>query len=103
MRDGDGVAVDAAIHAPHDYGDDRNHHAHVMTTTRVAEADGLGATTRQLAVRTTASAEVEAIRERWAGMVNDALEHAQVAERVGHRSYATQGVDIEPNVTTGPA
>src|SRR3546814_8319169 len=95
MRDGDGVAVDAAIHAPHDYGDDRNHHAHVMTTTRVAEADGLGAKTRQLDVRTTASAEVEAIRERWAEMVNDALEHAQVAERVDHRSYERQGLAIE--------
>src|SRR3546814_2670587 len=35
IRDRYGVAVDAAIHAPHDYGDDRNHHAHVMTTTRV--------------------------------------------------------------------
>src|SRR3546814_8116494 len=42
IRDRYGVAVDAAIHAPHDYGDDRNHHAHVMTTTRVVDADGLG-------------------------------------------------------------
>src|SRR3546814_3706076 len=42
-----GVAVDAAIHAPHDYGDDRNHHVHVMTTTRVVDAVGLGAKTRQ--------------------------------------------------------
>src|SRR3546814_5154900 len=41
IRDRYGVAVDAAIHAPHDYGDDRNHHAHVMTTTRVVDADGL--------------------------------------------------------------
>src|SRR3546814_11932628 len=74
-----------------------------MTTTRVAEADGLGAKTRQLDVRTTASAEVEAIRERWAGMVNDALEHAQVAERVDHRSYERQGLDIEPTVKMGHA
>ena len=103
IRDRYGVAVDAAIHAPHDYGDDRNHHAHVMTTTRVAEADGLGAKTRQLDVRSTASVEVEAIRERWAGMVNDALEHAQVAERVDHRSYERQGLDIEPTVKMGHA
>src|SRR3546814_4514291 len=33
IRDRYGLAVDAAIHAPHDYGDDRNHHALVMTTT----------------------------------------------------------------------
>lgn len=103
IRNRYGVAVDAAIHAPHDYGDDRNHHAHVMTTTRVAEADGLGAKTRQLDVRSTASVEVEAIRERWAGMVNDALELAQVAERVDHRSYARQGLEIEPTVKMGHA
>src|SRR3546814_8098353 len=78
--------------APHDYGDDRNHHANVMTTTRVVDADGLGAKTRQLDVRSSASVEVEAIRERWAEQVNDALEQAQVAERVDHRSYARQGV-----------
>ncbi|MFH8654999.1 MobQ family relaxase [Sphingomonas paucimobilis] len=103
IRDRYGVAVDAAIHAPHDYGDDRNHHAHVMTTTREVGPDGLGAKTRQLDVRTTASVEVEAIRERWAGMVNDALELAQVSERVDHRSYERQGLDIEPTVKMGHA
>src|SRR3546814_19461423 len=101
IRDRDGVAVDAASHAPHDYGDDRNHHAHVMTTTRVVDADGLGAKTRQLDVRSSASVEVEAIRERWAEQVNDALELAQVAERVDHRSYARQGVEMEPTVKMG--
>src|SRR3546814_15728815 len=103
IRDRYGVAVDAAIHAPHDYGDDRNHHAHVMTTTRVVDADGLGAKTRQLDVRSSASVEVEAIRERWAEQVNDALELAQVAERVDHRSYARQGVEMEPTVKMGHA
>jgi ATP-dependent exoDNAse (exonuclease V) alpha subunit len=103
IRDRYGVAVDAAIHAPHDYGDDRNHHAHVMTTTRVVDADGLGAKTRQLDVRSSASIEVEAIRERWAEQVNDALELAQVAERVDHRSYARQGVEMEPTVKMGHA
>lgn len=103
IRDRYGVAVDAAIHAPHDYGDDRNHHAHVMTTTRMVDGQGLGAKTRQLDVRSSASAEVEAIRERWAEQVNDALELAQVAERVDHRSYARQGVEMEPTVKMGHA
>ena len=103
IRDRYGVAVDAAIHAPHDYGDDRNHHAHVMTTTRVVDADGLGAKTRQLDVRTSASVEVEAIRESWAERVNVALEQALVAERVDHRSYARQGVEQEPTVKLGHA
>ena len=42
IRDRYGVAVGAAIHAPHDFGDDENHHAPVITTTRVVDADGLG-------------------------------------------------------------
>ena len=103
IRDRYGVAVDAAIHAPHDYGDDRNHHAHVMTTTRVVDAEGLGAKTRQLDVRSSASIEVEEIRASWAAQVNDALELAQVAERVDHRSYARQGVEMEPTVKMGHA
>src|SRR3546814_8425237 len=103
IRDRYGVAVDAAIHAPHDYGDDRNHHAHVMTTTRMVDADGLGAKTRQLDVRSSASIEVEEIRASWAAQVNDALELAQVAERVDHRSYARQGVEMEPTVKMGHA
>lgn len=65
--------------------------------------DGLGAKTRQLDVRSSASVEVEAIRERWAEQVNDALELAQVAERVDHRSYARQGVEMKPAVTMGYA
>ena len=31
-----GVAVDVAIHEPDSQGDNRNHHAHVLTTTRTA-------------------------------------------------------------------
>src|SRR3546814_11262454 len=44
-----------------------------------------------------------AIRERWAEQVNDALELAQVADRVDHRSYARQGVEVEPTVKMGHA
>ncbi|WP_375404629.1 MobQ family relaxase [uncultured Sphingomonas sp.] len=98
-----GVAVDAAIHGPHDHGDDRNHHAHVLTTTRVVGPEGLGAKTRQLDVRTTASEEVEALRESWGQQVNQALERAGREERVDHRSYARQGLEIEPTVKMGHA
>ena len=37
-----GVAVDVAIHAPGRQGDQRNHHAHLLTTTRRIGAEGLG-------------------------------------------------------------
>jgi len=37
-----GVAVDLAVHAPDREGDERNHHAHLLVTTRAYGHDGLG-------------------------------------------------------------
>lgn len=34
-----GIAVEVAIHAPHCEGDQRNHHAHILTTTRRLEPE----------------------------------------------------------------
>ena len=42
LADRYGAAVDFAIHAPHDASDVRNHHAHVMMTTRQVGEDALG-------------------------------------------------------------
>jgi len=42
LADRYGAAVDFAIHAPHDASDVRNHHAHVMMTTRQVGEDVLG-------------------------------------------------------------
>ena len=61
-----GVAVDVAIHAPGREGDHRNHHAHLLTTTRRIGPEGLGAKTRELDQKT--SGEVERWRGRWAAM-----------------------------------
>ena len=98
-----GVAADTAIHAPHPEGDQRNWHAHVLTTTRVVTAEGLGAKTRELDVIQTSGPAVEALRALWAVRVNQALEHAQVAERVDHRSFARQGRDQVAEQHLGPA
>ncbi|OUI89447.1 conjugal transfer protein TraA, partial [Acetobacter persici] len=57
-----GVVADVAIHGPGREGDNRNHHAHILTTTRTAGEDGLGAKTRVLDVASTASAEIEHMR-----------------------------------------
>ena len=85
-----GVAADVAIHAPGKEGDSRNHHAHILTTTRTVGADGLGVKTRQLDQSTTASVEVEKLRDVWGGLTNRALEREGVGERVDHRSLAAQ-------------
>jgi len=82
-----GVVADVAIHEPGREGDNRNHHAHILTTTRTAGADGLGAKTRVLDVASTASAEIEHMRGVWA---------RQVEQRVDHRSFERQGEEQEP-------
>lgn len=65
------VAVDAAIHAPRQGHDERNHHAHLLMTTRRVSYAGLGEKTRELDDnRTTGPREIEAIRAAWCAMVN---------------------------------
>ncbi|MFT8816295.1 MobQ family relaxase [Acetobacter fabarum] len=91
-----GVVADVAIHEPGREGDNRNHHAHILTTTRTAGEDGLGAKTRVLDVASTASAEIEHMRAVWARQVNMALERHQVEQRVDHRSFERQGKEQEP-------
>jgi len=98
-----GVAADTAIHAPHPEGDQRNWHAHVLTTTRTVTAEGMGAKTRELDVIQTAGPAVEALRALWAVQVNQALERAQLAERVDHRSFARRGVEQVAEQHLGPA
>jgi len=85
-----GVAADVAIHAPHREGDQRNWHAHVLTTTRVLGRDSFGEKTRVLDAKQTGGAEVELMRERWAVMQNHALEQHGHEVRVDHRSLAVQ-------------
>lgn len=97
-----GIAADIAIHAPSQEGDDRNHHAHVLTTTRAVGPDGLGAKTRVLDTATTGAAEIEQLRASWAEMTNAALAASGLDERVDHRSLAAQGVEGPATKHLGP-
>ena len=85
-----GVAVDVAIHAPHREGDQRNHHAHVLTSTRKLEAGGFTAKTRVLDSAKTGGVEIEQMRGLWAELQNRALERVGEVERVDHRSLEKQ-------------
>jgi ATP-dependent exoDNAse (exonuclease V) alpha subunit len=106
-----GVAVDFSIHAPHRNGDERNHHAHIMTTTREVTATGLGPkaaiewsdTDRRKKGLEPAKSEVKAIRERWAVLTNEHLLQRGLEVRVDHRSLQEQGIDREPQSHLGPA
>ena len=97
------VAADVAIHEPHREGDQRNWHAHILTTTRVVSAEGLGAKTRELDVVQTSGPAVEALRELWGHQVNRALARAQVVERVDYQSFARRGEDLVAEQHMGPA
>jgi hypothetical protein len=98
------VAVDLAVHEPRPAGDPRNHHAHLLMTTREVSPAGLGAkaglelSTHERAKLGLPSGaeEYTAIRERWATVTNEALKEANLEARVDHRSLAEQGVDREP-------
>lgn len=89
-----GIAADVAIHAPHREGDQRNHHAHILTTTRTVTPEGLDAKTRELHGQ-SGSEEITAMRGRWAELSNDALERAGQSERVDHRSLDAQREEAE--------
>ncbi|KEP68135.1 molybdopterin-guanine dinucleotide biosynthesis protein MobA [Thioclava dalianensis] len=112
-----GVAVDVAIHAPHREGDQRNHHAHVLTTTRQLEPEGFTAKTRVLDSAKTGGVEIEQMRGVWAELQNRALERVGEIERVDHRSLEAQRetarergdelkageLDRDPELKLGPA
>lgn len=96
-----GVAVDLCIHAPGKRSDQRNHHAHLLTTTRQVTADGFGAKTRVLDDRK--SGEVEHIRATWAQLTNKALARAGHQECVSYKSLKAQGIARKPSIHLGVA
>jgi hypothetical protein len=96
------VAVDVAIHEPSRSGDNRNWHAHILTTTRTCGPAGLGPKTRILDDRATGPIEVERIRATWASMSNEALESAGIDERVTHLGHRARGLDQAPTRHLGP-
>lgn len=95
-----GLAADVAIHAPGRQGDQRNHHAHVLCSTRRLEAEGFTKKTREL--DDPKSGEVAGWRERWSEITNRHLERAGAYVRVDHRSLEAQGIDRPPGVHLGP-
>lgn len=83
---GRGMIADIALHAPGRDGDDRNHHAHILLTTREIGPEGF--TTKN---RDWNKAEVlEGWREAWARDSNIALERAGIEGRVDHRTLEAQ-------------
>lgn len=105
-----GVAADVSLHEPNRKGDQRNHHAHILITTRQISVQGLGNKAdleqEDKALRAqkknTGRQQIEIIRATWAAQCNLALQRAGSHERVSHKSLEAQGIDRAPTVHMGP-
>lgn len=104
-----GAAVDFAIHSPHDASDVRNHHAHVMMTTRQVTAEGLGDKTylerenKWLLANglPTTDMQLRDLRQSWEGIANEHLARAGHDLRIDHRSHMERGLEIVPTEHMG--
>ena len=109
-----GVIADLAIHEPSKGGNDKNHHAHIMLTTRKAELDpenNLTLTTkaeielsnakRKTLNMGTTQETIKQIRATWADLANHALEQAGQQQKIDHRSYADQNNGLQATIHEG--
>lgn len=103
------VAVDVAVHAPHGHTDERNHHVHLLLTTRCVSDSGLGAKSdlelenrrlKALGLPDT-HAQLRTLRADWEARANHALALAGLEARIDHRSYAVRGIELEPTQHAG--
>lgn len=109
LADRYGTAIDFAIHAPQDDSDIRNHHAHVMMTTRQVSGEGLA--DKNLLEREnkwllsadlpTTDMQLRDLRMRWEGIANESLARAGHDIRIDHRSHLERGLEIEPTEHMG--
>jgi ATP-dependent exoDNAse (exonuclease V) alpha subunit len=99
-----GAVADLAVHHAPPGGDPRNHHAHVLATTRELTATGLG---RKTAIELNESArrerglprvaeELRILRRHWAELANEKLREARIDARLDPRSLAEQGINRRP-------
>ena len=118
-----GVAVDFAIHAPHGHTDVRNHHAHILLTTRrvmtgrgeaghwigAVPAGSLGEKSElelenkklQALGLPTSHEQLRDLRIGWEQRTNEHLARAGLDVRIDHRSHQERGLEIEPTQHMG--
>lgn len=109
LADRYGVAVDFAIHSPHGDTDVRNHHAHILLTTRKVEGSGLGEKSdlelenKKLTALglPTSHDQLRDIRLDWEQRANRHLTLAGHDIRIDHRSHRDCGLEIEPTQHMG--
>ena len=101
-----GIAVDLCIHEPTEReikagADARNHHAHILTTTRKITNDGLTDKADIEKAGRKRKDDLKATRELWATTVNEHLKKAGLDERIDARSLKDQGSSLKPTIKLG--
>ncbi len=94
-----GMVADLNVHWTRARDGGEQPHAHVMLTMREVEGDGFGLKQRAW----NDKALLRTWRERWAEVANARLHELGHDARIDHRSYADQGIDLEPQHKIGPA
>ncbi len=94
-----GMVADLNVHWTKARDGGEQPHAHVMLTMRGVEGDGFGLKQRAW----NDKALLRTWRERWAEVANARLHELGHDARIDHRSYADQGIDLEPQHKIGPA
>ncbi|WP_165191669.1 MobQ family relaxase [Caulobacter soli] len=96
-----GMIADYGVHYPDSHGDARNHHAHIMVTTRRVGPEGFGFKARDW----DNPDAVRALRLEWELIQNQHLRQhlGPDAPQVSSRSLADQGQGREPSIHLGPA
>lgn len=94
-----GMVADLNVHWGVGSDGEMQPHAHIMLTMRRVEGDGFGPKERAWNDR----ALLSGWRERWAELANQRLCELGHDVRIDHRSYAEQGIPLEPQHKIGPA
>ncbi len=96
-----GMIADVSIHEPGKEGDQRNHHAHILLTTRDVGEGGFGKKNADWHSREF----VSQIRTEWAAIQNRHLAQnlGEDAPKVSEKSLAARGIEQEAGVKKGPA
>lgn len=91
-----GMIADVCLH--HQDGD--NPHAHILLTMRELDGDNFDSRKNR---EWNDTELLEEWRAEWERHANDALEKADEAERIDHRSYEDQGIERIPTIKLGAA
>ena len=94
-----GMVADLNVHWDRAEDGSPKPHAHVMLAMRGVGPDGFGAKERGW----NDTALLQHWREAWSAHVNERLTELGIDARIDHRSYAEQGIALEPQHKIGPA